>query len=285
MTHEDYVVRRRLYAEEIAAVSNIQNSRVVDALASVPREQFLRPGPWTVRGEADFFSPPRLTPDADPRHVYHNYAIVIDEARQLFNGVPGLLAMLIDRLELKPGDTAVHVGTGTGYYTAVIAECVGSTGRVIAFEVDEALAAEARQNLAPMSWVEVRHGDGTTPIRDVNGILVNAGVTHPLEVWLDALAEGGRIVLPLTVTFKGTIGKGLLVLVTRGADPLRWHARVIGFVAIYSALGVRDEAVGRQLGAALTQTPFPGLKHLRRDAHEPGATCWVHGSGWCWSTE
>lgn len=278
-------MRRRLYAEEIAAVSNIQNSRVIDALATVRREQFLRPGPWTVRGESDFFGPPRQTPDADPRHVYHNYAIVIDDARQLFNGVPGLLAMLIDRLELKPGDTAVHVGTGTGYYTAVMAECVGSTGRVIAFEVEEALAAEARQNLASMPWVEVQYGDGTAPVREASGILINAGVTHPLDVWLDALVEGGRIVLPLTVTFKGTIGKGLLVLVTRGGDPFRWQAKVIGFVAIYSALGIRDEEVGRQLGAVLAKTPFPGLRHLRRDAHEPGATCWLHGSGWCWSTE
>jgi protein-L-isoaspartate O-methyltransferase len=45
MAHEDDEVRRRIYAEEIAAVSNIQNSRVIDALATVKREQFLRPGP------------------------------------------------------------------------------------------------------------------------------------------------------------------------------------------------------------------------------------------------
>ena len=52
-------------------VANIRSASVVEALATVPREQFLPPGPWTVRSEADFGAPPRQTDDADPRHVYH----------------------------------------------------------------------------------------------------------------------------------------------------------------------------------------------------------------------
>ena len=213
-------MRRRFYAEEIAAMANIRNTAIVEALATVPRERFLPPGPWTVRSEADFFSPPRQTCDADPARVYHNYALAIDESRQLFNGVPGLLSMLIDRLELKPGDRALHIGTATGYYTAIIAHCVGPTGRVLAFEVDETLAAQARANLAATPWVDVRHADASAAIDEpLNAILVNAGVTHPLDGWLDGLAEGGRIVLPLTVTMKAPIGKGLVVLATRTADP------------------------------------------------------------------
>jgi protein-L-isoaspartate(D-aspartate) O-methyltransferase len=277
---------RQFYAEEIGATSNIQNAAVIEALAAVPREQFLPPGPWTVRGEGDFFGPPRQTPDADPRHVYHNYAIAIDEKRQLFNGAPGLLAMLIDRLDLRAGDRAMHVGTGTGYYTAIMAQCVGPAGRVTAFEVDEALASQARANLASMPWVDVRHADARAPIEEsMTGILINAGITHPLDVWLDALADGGRIVLPLTVAMMGTIGKGLLVLATRIAGGASFDARVIGFVAIYSAVGIRDDAIGHQLGTALRKNPLPQLKRLRRDAHEAGQACWLHGDGICFSTE
>jgi protein-L-isoaspartate(D-aspartate) O-methyltransferase len=277
---------RRFFAEEIGATSNIRNAAVIDALATVPREAFVHAGPWTVRGEADFFGPPRQTPDADPRHVYHNYSIAIDQARQLFNGAPGLLAMLIDRLELKPGDRAMHVGAGTGYYTAIMAQCVGPTGRVLAFEVDEALAAESRRNLASMPWVDVRHADGSGPIEErVNGILINAGITHPLDTWLDSLAEGGRMVLPLTVAMMGTIGKGLVVLATRTADGVSFDARVLGFVAIYSAAGIRDESIGQQLAMALRKNPFPQLKRLRRDTHDSCPACWLHGTGWCFSTE
>ena len=275
--------RRRFYAEEIGAISNIRSQAVIDALAAVARESFVGAGPWTVRGEADFAGPSRQTPDADPRHVYHNYAVAIDQERQLFNGAPGLLAMLIDRLELKGGDRAIHVGAGTGYYTAVMARCVGPAGRVVAFEVDEALATRARANLADVPWVEVRNADASSSLGEpANGILINAGVTHPLDLWLDALADGGRIVLPLTAAMMGPIGKGILVLATRRGAA--FDAQVIGFVAIYSALGVRDESIGQQLGIALRKNPFPALKRLRRDVHEADAACWHHGNGWCLST-
>ena len=283
MTLERY---RRFYAEEIAATSNIRNPAVVDALATVPRESFVGEGPWTVRGEADVFGPPRHTPDADPRHVYHNYAIAIDPARQLFNGAPGLLSMLIDRLELKPGSRAIHVGAGTGYYTAVMAQCVGRTGRVVAFEVDEALASQTRANLASMPWVEVRSSDASSAIEErVDGILINAGITHPLDVWLDSLADGGRIVLPLTIAMMGTIGKGLIVLATRHGDDASFDARVLGFVAIYSAIGIRDESIAQQLGMAMRTNPYPALKRLRRDPHDAGSACWLHSNTFCLSTD
>ena len=193
--------------------------------------------------------------------------------------------MLIDRLEPKPGDRSVHIGAATGYYSAIIAQCVGATGRVVAFEVDETLAAEAHANLAPTPWVDVRHADASAPPDEpLDAILVNAGVTHPLDGWLDALAEGGRIVLPLTVTMKPPIGKGLVVLATRTADPSSFEARVIGFVAIYNAIGLRDDVTEKQLGAALAKNPFPPLKRLRRDRHEIGPACWCHAAEWCLAT-
>lgn len=277
-------MRRRFYAEEIAATSFITNAALVDAMATVPRERFLGPGPWTIKGEADFEGGPRQTPDADPRHVYHNLAIALDPARQLFNGAPGLVAKVIDRLGLKSGDRAVHVGCGTGYYTALMAHCVGPSGRVLAIEVDPALADKARRNLASTEWVDVRHGDGRDIGEQVDAILVNAGVTHPLAHWLDALAPGGRLAVPMTVAMSPTIGKGLMILLTRSGDPLSLDARVIGFVAIYNAVGLRDDSANQQLGPAMQKNPFPPLKRLRRDAHEPSASCWLHRDRVCLST-
>src|SRR5262245_5109652 len=99
----DLTTRRRFYAEEIEITANLQSPALVEALAGVPRERFLPPGPWAVRGEADFQSPLRKTRDADPKHVYHNLAVGIDPARMLFNGAPGLLSTAIDALAVKPG--------------------------------------------------------------------------------------------------------------------------------------------------------------------------------------
>lgn len=277
--------RRRFYAEEIQATANLKNGSVIEALATVPRERFLRPGPWTVRGEADFQQPPRQTPDADPRHVYHNLAIAIDPARQLFNGAPGFVAMAIDQLSLRPGHRVLHIGCGTGYYTAVMGECVGPSGLVVAIEVDAPLAEEARANLRFMPWVEVRQGDGHgAPGGAYDAILVNAGVTHPLAGWLDALGDGGRMIVPITAAMAPTIGKGPVLLLTRTADPRSLEARAVGFVAIYTAIGVRDAALNEQLGQALKANPFPPLKRLRLDEHDQSPSCWLHAAGACLST-
>jgi len=281
----DLADRRRYFADEIAAVAGISTTHLVDALAEVPRERFLLPGPWLVKGEGDYFSGARATPDDDPQHVYHNYSIAIDSARQLFNGTPGFVAMLIDRLALTPGAHVLHVGAGLGYYTALLGCTVGPSGRVLAIEVDPDLARQARANLASMRWIELASGDARGPFSETfDAILINAGVTHPLESWLDALAPGGRIVLPLTVAMGATIGKGVVVRVTKNVDGA-CEASLVTMVAIYSALGLRDEALNGALGQALRTNPFPQLSRLRRDAHEPVASCWLHGSTCCFSLE
>jgi protein-L-isoaspartate(D-aspartate) O-methyltransferase len=288
-------LRRRFFAEELEAVCKLRTPALVDAFARVPRDQFLPPGPWTVlsdSGESFMMGAPvrtRLTPDADPARVHHNIAVAIDAERQLFNGQPGTLGGWIDALELAPGARILHVGSGLGYYTAVMGECAGSAGRVLAFEVDEALAAEAARRLASRPWIEVRHGDASEPLHETfDAILINAGVTHPLDSWLDALAPGGRLMVPLTSTLpamRSRLGKGLVFLVTRD-EAGAFAARVITVVAVYSALGVRDQELNDRIGKALAAGParWMAVTRLRRDPHEPDATCWLHGRACCIST-
>jgi len=285
----DLETRRRFFAEELEAVCALKSPSLVEAFASVPRERFLPPGPWDILSVADYtpmaVPPARKTPDADPGRVYHNIGIAIDAERRLFNGHPGTLAAWIDALELKPGSRVLHVGAGTGYYTAIMAQAVGASGRVVAFEVDAALANSARENLASMAWVDVRHGDGTARhAESFDAVLINAGVTHPRDEWLDALAPGGRMMLPLTCTLPqgGTIGKGFMMLVTRSGDELT--VRPITIVAIYSAIGLRDETLNAALGQAMMKSPMlPPVKRVRRDAHEPSPSCWLHAATCCLS--
>ncbi|HEY6507446.1 MAG TPA: methyltransferase domain-containing protein [Vicinamibacterales bacterium] len=283
----DLVSSRRAYAQTIATAAGITTPGLVEALATVQRERFLRPGPWLVIGAADAKRPPQWTADDDPAHVYQDASVAIDPDRQLFNGAPSFLAKMIDNLSLVPGSRVLHVGAGLGYYSALMAHITGPTGRVVAVEVDLALAAEARRNLASMPWVEVRHNDGTEADGPFDAILVNAGVTHPQDSWLDALASGGRLLLPLTVAMPGmgaSIGKGVMLMIRLTPDG-EFVPEVRSFVAIYSAIGLRDATVEASLGQAMRRTSFPNLTRLRRDPHPNSDGCWLHIDGCCLSME
>jgi protein-L-isoaspartate(D-aspartate) O-methyltransferase len=287
----DRGLRRRFFAEEIEAVARLRSAALVDALAAVPRERFLPPGPWTVLSEADVTgmapAKTRLTPDADPARVYHNIGVAIDPGRRLFNGQPATIGAWIDALELEPGRRVLHVGCGLGYYTAVMAECVGTAGRVLAFEADDALADQARRNLASMPWVEVRADGASEPSGEAfDAILVNAGVTHPLDAWLDALSPAGRMILPLTAAMEpmGNIGKGLVFLLVKDSNG-SFSAGVTGFVAIYSAVGLRDESLNAHIGRKMMEGPqqWSAVTRLRRDPHEASSSCWLHAGHFCLS--
>jgi protein-L-isoaspartate(D-aspartate) O-methyltransferase len=150
------------------------------------------------------------TPDADPRHLYHNFVIALDSARSLNNGEPVALAKWLGCARLRTGNRIYHLGCGVGYYTAIMAEVVGASREVFASEIDPELAARASKNLVAYPNVRVHSGDGLDiEWGECNAIFINAGVTHPHPKWLDSLRQGGRIVIPLTVSGPALINRNL----------------------------------------------------------------------------
>ncbi len=112
------------------------------------------------------------------------------------------------------GEHVVHVGTGTGYYTAIMAHLVGAQlGTSPASSSNPDLAARARgipDRHTPNA--EIVEGDGTAvPFEPADVIYVNAGATRPADIWLDRLKDGGRLVLPLTTDdgFSSMLGRGM----------------------------------------------------------------------------
>src|ERR1700738_1748604 len=71
---------------------------------------------------------------------------------------PSLHAALIAAPAPQPGEHVLHIGVGVGYYTAILAELVGATGRVTAIEYDAELAARATANFAQTPHARVVHG-------------------------------------------------------------------------------------------------------------------------------
>jgi protein-L-isoaspartate(D-aspartate) O-methyltransferase len=274
---------RHRFAEELRYTARIRSPYVVAAFATVPREHFLGPGPWRVlspMNTAEYWT----TEDAQPHHLYHDILIAIDPARRLNNGQPSLWACLYDQLELEPGAHIVHVGAGTGYYSAILAEIVGRNGKVAAVEIDPELAAAAQRNLAfawPQAVVMATNGFALRPEEPADAIIVNAGVTHLSLAWVDSLAENGRLLVPLTTGD----GMGAFLLITRhGGETRHYPARFAHWTGIIPCTGGRDPAAEARLRTALARSHFAAIRSLRRAPDQPDETCWLAGEGWWLST-
>jgi protein-L-isoaspartate(D-aspartate) O-methyltransferase len=269
---------RRWYAEDLRFAANVRSRALIEAFATVPRERFVGRGPWRILSRMNLREY-WTTADADPRQVYHDALIALDEARGLNNGQPSLWALLFDRLRLKPGERVLHLGCGTGYYSAILAELVGRKGRVTAVELDAPLVEQARKALKVWPQVAVIAGDGTRHDPGaVDVIVASAGATHPLPLWIDALKPGGRLMFPLTSDKRG----GVMLLITR-RKTAGFAAEVVSFAAFFAFAGARDVAANRRLEAALVRGNTFAVKSLRRDRHRKSKMCWLHGEGYCLS--
>jgi protein-L-isoaspartate(D-aspartate) O-methyltransferase len=288
MTLEDC---RSFYAQEVRWTANLSSPALIDAYARVPREKYLGPPPWQI-GSADDramsisgMANMNYIPTEDPRDLYHNVVVALDVAQNINNGQPGALARWINALDLRAGDRAYHLGCGVGYYTAIIAEVVGAGGSVVGSEAHPGLAARAAENLSGYPYVSVHAGDGAQfDPGACDAMLVNAGVTHPHPLWLERLREGGRLVLPITMTLAPmpTVGAGIMAKITRRGGAF-W-AEFVSPVAIFSCSSVRDPQLEAPLAKALSSRALLKMKSVRVDPHEPADTCLVHASGMCLST-
>lgn len=271
---------RRWFAEDLRVSAPIsRNQRIVAAFREVPRELYLGEGPWIVhprfRG-----AEPYLTPTNDPAQVYHDVLVAIDPNRDLNNGQPSLWAHVFDNLDIAVGASVLQVGTGAGYFTAILAEIVGPGGRVISFEVDAELAEQARSSLKTYDNIEVIGADATTArgLPELDAIVVCAGATHPPIAWLRHLGVGGRMMLPLT----GRDHTGFMLLVERQKDLLR--ATSLGPCGFYDCVGARRDNEAEELTKALsasdgTAPPLDQL-HLGRPTNESERLWYACHNSW-----
>ena len=255
-------------------------------LPSFRAKIFFGPGPWLMWRWTRYVP----TPDADPVYLYTNDLVALVAERHVNNGQPSLHAYLMHQARPAAGQHVVHVGTGTGYYTAILAHLVGPSGRVIGIEYDPELAAKARACLAPYPNVTIIEGDGAqVPFDAADIIYVNAGCTRPAARWLDNLADGGRLILPMT-SDKGVGGlaerierAGAVFRIERSGEEYRvfW----IHPVAIIPCAGNRDEESERALAGAFDRGGWDKVTRLYRNQEIPDERCWVRGPDWCLAYE
>jgi protein-L-isoaspartate(D-aspartate) O-methyltransferase len=277
---------RERYAQEIKVAASLRSERLVRALATVPREDYLGAAPWRTMARP---APGQMQPDisevSDPNELYRDVAVYLDQSKNLTNGSPSTLASWLDSLSLSEGKYVFHLGCGTGYYTAVMAEMVGPSGRVVAAEIEDSLANQARANLGRYPNVQVVNGDGSElDVGTCDAILINAGATHPTAHWLSGLSTGGVLLVPMTVEFgMSNIGKGFVLKVVKLASS--YQAQFLPTpVMIYSCAGVRDPEIAAAFRKSMTTGAFNSVRSLRTDTHQLEPSCWLHATMFCLST-
>ncbi len=260
---------RTFYAHFVVASAGSSDERLIAAFSSVHREHYVGKGPWSILAGSRYLSPP----SDDPRLLYQDVVVGLATDRGINNGQPTLHARCLAACAPVTGDSVVHIGAGTGYYTAILASLVGRTGKVTAYEIEADLAGRARENVRHLATIKIENAsasEGVLPRADL--IYVNAGATHPLASWLDALNVGGRLIFPLT----SDKNFGVMLLVTRQSHEI-YAARTVSPAAFIPCVGARDGA--EVLTTAFQAWPIMAAKSLRRGT-APDATACCVGNGW-----
>ncbi|HWM94121.1 MAG TPA: protein-L-isoaspartate(D-aspartate) O-methyltransferase [Thermoanaerobaculia bacterium] len=167
--------RRRMVDEQVRA-RGVEDRRVLNAMAQVPRHMFV---PKDIRG---------LAYDDRPLPIGWNQTI----------SQPYVVGLMTDLLDLKPKDKVLEIGTGSGYQAAVLSRLVSD---VYTIEIVRPLGEQARLTLRSLGYsnVHARIGDGYKGWPEAapfDAIVVTAAPPQVPKPLLDQLAIGGNLVVP-----------------------------------------------------------------------------------------
>jgi protein-L-isoaspartate(D-aspartate) O-methyltransferase len=168
---------------------NISSPAVEAAFRAVPRHLFL--------------------PGVPLEEVYRDQAIMT----KYLNGTripissssqPAIMAIMLEQLQLEPGQRVLEIGAGTGYNAALMAHIVGEKGLVVSIDIDEDTVEMARAHLAAAGYARVHAlradgGQGYPGAAPYDRIILSVGSSDILPAWREQLRTGGRLVMPLSI--------------------------------------------------------------------------------------
>ncbi|HSY18026.1 MAG TPA: protein-L-isoaspartate(D-aspartate) O-methyltransferase [Candidatus Acidoferrales bacterium] len=179
--------RQHMVAQLASGKPSITNALVLAAMGKVPRQEFV---PVHLQSQA-----------------YLNRPLPIGHGQPISE--PSVVAFMTEKIEPRPTDRVLEIGTGSGYQAAVLAEL---TARVYTIEIITDLAKQAAATLQRLNYTNVytRAGDGYKGWPEAapfDAIIVTCSPEKVPQPLIDQLKEGGRMIIPV-----GSFNKQELVL-------------------------------------------------------------------------
>lgn len=210
-------LREEMVEQQIAA-RGVCNSAVLEAMRTVPREEFVPPALQSL--------------------AYTDQPLPIEENQTISQ--PYIVASMAEALELKPEDIVLEVGAGSGYAAAVLSRIVK---HVYAIEYFSHLKELAEQRFKALGYtnITIRQGDGSLGWPEhapFQGITVAAGGPYIPQPLKQQLAIGGRLIMPID---RDAFSQELIRAIKRGDDDFNYEN--LGAVRFVPLLGDRGQSL------------------------------------------
>ncbi|AOL16882.1 protein-L-isoaspartate O-methyltransferase [Sulfolobus sp. A20] len=203
-------------------LSSIRNPRLAKAFMKVNREDFL---PDVLKKFA-----------YDPAYVNDAFHITPNITTTALS----LGILMLDVLDLREEHKVLEVGTGIGYYTALIAEIVGDKN-VVSIEIDDYMYDYAKRLLSPRypNMILIK-GDGSLGYEKLSpydrAVIWAASPTIPSKIY-DQLKDKGIMVLPIGC---GKV-QGLYKIVKDGYEPKLQRLGDVVFMKMRGVFGFYED--------------------------------------------
>jgi protein-L-isoaspartate(D-aspartate) O-methyltransferase len=172
-----FAVERQHMVETQVRARGIRDLRLLDAMAAVPRHEFVEP---RYRDQA-----------------YEDHPLPIAAGQTISQ--PYIVALMLDLLQLRPSSKVLEIGTGCGYQTALLTQLAN---HVYSVERHAELARQAAETLSRLGLTNftVVTGDGSRGLPEYapfDDIIVSAAAVEVPPALFEQLREGGRMIIPV----------------------------------------------------------------------------------------